>query len=140
MDQIFDRLGNLLKSFVRDDSGFFSEDENTSFSDPDLQDAWEELDDFLKTGDDSPPKRASASAPPKPAVPPELVKDYKNLEVAVGTPLPEIAKKYKLLLRKHHPDRHASDPAAFAKATEKTKLLTSSFRRIRQYVETGEVS
>ena len=145
MDQIFDRLGNLLKSFVRDESDDFSDTRKSSFADPDLQDAWNELDDFLKTGNDEPPRQgpsagARAGASTAPRTPPELTKDYKILEVPFGSPLPVVAKSYKQLLRQHHPDRHATDAAALAKATERTKLLTSSFRRIRQYEEKGTVN
>jgi DnaJ-domain-containing protein 1 len=142
MDQIFDRLGNLLKSFVGDGSNPFDDGENASFSDPDLQDAWEELDEFMRTGEETPRRAASGStsrAAPKPAIPRELERDYRNLGATPGTPLPEVAKSYKQLLRKHHPDRHAADPAAFAAATEKTKGLTASFRRIRKFHETGKL-
>jgi hypothetical protein len=145
MDQIFDRLGNLLKSFVRDDSNGFSDTQKTASGDPDLQDAWDELDDFLKNGDDAPPSQgptpgAGTRTSNAPRTPSELTKDYKILEAPFGAPLSLVAKSYKRLLRLHHPDRHATDPAASAKATERTKLLTSSFRRIRQYEETGTVS
>ncbi len=141
MDQIFDRLGNLLKSFVRDDSDDLSDSRKASFGDPDLQDAWEELDDFLKTGKKAEPReQAGAAGTASTSPPPELAKDYQTLEVPFGSHLPDVAKSYKRLLRQHHPDRHATDAAASAKATEKTKLLTSAFRRIRQYVESGKFS
>ena len=139
MDQIFDRLGNLLKSFVQDDDdNIFVDGKKTAFTDPDLQDAWDELDEFMRTGEST--AKASQNKGPTPAtpdIPAELKKDYQILQVPFGTPLEEVAKSYKTLLRKHHPDKHATDPAAFAKATETTKKLTSSFRRIRQYVEKG---
>lgn len=139
MDQIFDRLGNLLKTFLQEDPD--QDTGKTSFSDPDLQDAWDELDDFMRTGETtgSGETKERVDTPPPPRIPVELKKDYRIFNVRFGAPLSEVAKSYKTLLRKHHPDRHASNPSDFAKATEITKQLTSSFRRIRQYEETGKV-
>ena len=142
MDQMFDRLGNLLKSFLQDEKDSFSDSKKASISDPDLQEAWEELDDFMRTGKSSesgPSKERAGAAMPTP-IPQSLRKDYQTLNVSFGSPLDEVAKSYKTLLRKHHPDRHATNPAALAKATEITKQLTSSYSRIRQYVETGKIS
>jgi len=132
VDQLFDRFGNLLKSVPGD----------TSFSDPDLQQAWDELEDFLNGEENVKPasKKASASRPSAPAVPPQLLEAYKLFGSKPGAPLEEVAKSYRRLLRIHHPDRYASDPAAFAKATEKTKGLTSAFRRIKEYEKTGKVT
>ena len=47
MDQIFDRLGNLLKSILQDDQPSGTRRSEGRFSDEDLKDAWEELDEFL---------------------------------------------------------------------------------------------
>ena len=142
MDQIFDRFGNLLRSFLDNDST-----DDTSFSDPDLQDAWDELEDFLSSDGTGSSRSSTASAesgstprPESPGIPEALKKDYTLLNAKPGTPLPEVAKSYRQLLRIHHPDRHAADPAAYANATEKTKQLTTAFRRIKIYVETGKMS
>jgi DnaJ-domain-containing protein 1 len=138
VDQIFDRFGNLLKSFMRDDES--SEAANTSFSDPDLQNAWDELEDFLNTDKsaDTSTNQSSNTRTRVPELPAELRKDYALLKTKPGAPLEEVAKSYKQLLRIHHPDRHATDPTAFAKATEETKTLTSAFRRIKEYAKTGD--
>lgn len=137
MDQIFDRFGNLLKSFLRDDEPAAAG--NTSYSDPDLRDAWDELEDFLNSDEsaDAPGNRSSNTRAKAPVVPAELQKDYRLLKTKPGASLEEVAKSYRQLLRIHHPDRHATDPAAFAKATERTKTLTSAFRRIKEYATTG---
>ena len=139
MDQIFDRLGNLLKSVLQEEPD--RDSEKTSFADPDLQDAWDELDDFMRTGEapGSNETKEHVEPPPAPSIPAELKKDYQIFKARFGAPLGEVAKSYKALLRRHHPDRHATNPADFAKATEITKQLTSSFRRIRRYEETGKV-
>ena len=136
MDQIFDRFGNLLKSFLKNDDS--AERGTTSFSDPDLQDAWNELDDFLNSGDSAEKEttKASGARARVPELPPELEKDYRLLKAEPGAPLEEVAKSYRQLLRTHHPDRFAADPAAFAAATERTKNLTSAFRRIKEYAQT----
>ena len=142
VDQIFDRFGNLLKSLFSEDSP--SQPGGTSFSDPDLQDAWDELEDFLH--DDNGSKTTSRSSftsrvrTPEPEIPVQLQQDYKLLNSKPGTPLTEVAKSYRQLLRIHHPDKHAADPEAFAKATEKTKSLTAAFRRIKEYTDTGKIS
>ncbi len=139
MDQLFDRFGNLLKSFF-DESGS-SRTEDTSFSDPDIQDAWDELNDFLNSDGPTESKKDDFAARVKePAIPEVLKKDYALLNANPGAPIEKVAKSYRLLLREHHPDRHAADPAAFAKATEKTKNLTVAFRRIKTYTETGKIT
>jgi len=135
VDQIFDRFGNLLKSFLNDDDSYSTG--STSFSDPDLQDAWDELEDFLNTDDGANSQSAGTRAKTadfrKPELPANLQKDYRLLKTKPGAPLTEVAKSYRLLLRTHHPDRYASDPVKFAQATEKTKDLTTAFRRIKDY-------
>lgn len=137
MDQIFDRFGNLLKSFVRDEESAHTG--KTSFSDPDLQDAWNELEDFLNAeeSEDSRDTRSTSTPAEERKLPAELQKDYRFLKTEPGAPLEEVAKSYRQLLRIHHPDRYATDPAAFAEATERTKNLTSAFRRIKEYTQTG---
>ncbi len=137
MDQIFDRFGNLLKSFLRDEESTHTG--KTSFSDPDLQDAWNELEDFLNSeeSEDSQDTRSTSTPAEERKLPAELQKDYRLLKTEPGAPLEEVAKSYRKLLRIHHPDRYAADPAAFAEATERTKKLTSAFRRIKEYTQTG---
>lgn len=137
MDQIFDRFGNLLKSFLNDDDPPTSG--ATSFSDPDLQDAWNELEEFLSSDSGNSrtsTSRASFNRAAAPELPAELQRDYRLLKAKPGAPLADVAKSYRQLLRTHHPDRFASDPAKFAEATEKTKTLTAAFRRIKEYSET----
>ena len=126
---IFDRLGNLIRTILDDDeparSGFRS-------TDPDEVDAWEELDAYMRGEDRS----TSTAAPPlRTGVPSALHRDFRNLEVPVGAPLPEVRKAYKRLMASYHPDRHSSDPDRLRTATEVTKKLNHSFQRIRAYYE-----
>jgi len=144
MDQIFDRLGNLLRSMFDEDGNTVSSED---FADPDMQSAWEELDDFLKAETSSGPGTAgrsfSSTAQHAPdaeaAVPPELHSDYRNLEVPIGSSLEDVNRAYKRLVRIHHPDRHASDPAEMARATKKTQAINYSYYRVRKYLQTGNV-
>lgn len=139
MDQIFDRFGNLLRSFFQDNHSTQSYD--SSFSDPDIQEAWDELEEFLQGDGGAGADRNSSSSQrlQTPVVPVELHADYALLKSKPGDPLSEVAKSYRQLLRIHHPDRYATDPVAFADATETTKTLTSAFRKIKEYAETGKL-
>ena len=138
MDGIFDRLGNLLKSFLQDgESGIYS-GKDRRFSDPDMQDAWAELDDYLKTGASRPTEGKHFTVDPVyHRVPEEYREDFANLEIDFGTGLAEVKKAYKKLMRAYHPDHHAKDPEKFKTATEITKKLNYSYNRIMTYYENG---
>jgi DnaJ-domain-containing protein 1 len=135
MDQIFDRLGNLLKSTLRSDTN--ETVRNTSYSDPDLQDAWDELNDFLKNDDDTPrgsgPSFTESTFTRPSSIPQSVTDAYELLGVSPATSTIDIAKAYKTLLLKHHPDRVASDASKVASATEKTKLINRAFQDIKAY-------
>jgi len=134
---IFDRLGNLIKTILDDDPGSSPGTYRGGFSgDPDMQQAWEELESFM-TEDE--PTGSSATATPgfMGGVPEYLRKDFRNLEVPFGAPLPEVRKSYKSLMTAFHPDRHSADPEKFRTATEVTKKLNQSFQRIRAHYETS---
>ena len=134
MDQIFDRLGNLLKSVFQDDGSSENrqKDHNPDFPDPDLQDAWDELEDFMKTGETT----EKINFPPAGGIPSDLKRDYEFLGIPFDASKAEIAKTYKKLLIKHHPDRHAGNKNNTEKATEVTKKINLSFQRIKIYKET----
>lgn len=144
MDQLFDRISNLFKSFFNDldddyDSGKTGSNE---FYDPDMQDAWDELNDFLNDEEPSEKTRSStggsnyksytntgASSGPDPM----LKKDFENLNVPFGASYEEVKKSYKNLLRKYHPDKHAQDPEKMKHATQIAQKINESFLRIKQY-------
>jgi DnaJ-domain-containing protein 1 len=141
---IFDRLGNLIRSILDEEEP--SRAEPGRFSDPDESAAWEELEAYMKdqtagaTGERTGPgaeNRFGTRAPG--AVPESLKKDFRNLEVAPGAPMPEVRKAYKRLMAAFHPDRHSADAEKLRTATEITKKLNQSFQRIRDYYE-GESS
>lgn len=154
MDDIFDRLGNLIKSFVQSDSG--SENSRGS-SDPDLNDAWDELDEYLRTGKERDQQGADSTArqndggnrstqggaysgrsragePPE-----ELRQDYGNLELPFGAPFDAVRKAYKTMLIEYHPDKHSGSQDRQRIANEITKKINYSFQRIKRYHDTGSL-
>ena len=138
MPDIFDRLGSLFKSI-------FSEEDNSSsgkrqYYDEDMQEAWDELEDYLNEGKaetrEKTRRREQARAEKKPHVDrarEKLREDYANLKVPFGAPFEDVKISYKKLLRQYHPDKHASDPQKFKLATEITSKLNQSFQRIEDY-------
>lgn len=139
MDRLFDRLGDLLRDVLGGGgSGAHGRRGRTrQFDDPDLAAAWEELENFLNADEDETaagtarrgPDAAgggAAAAPP----PEHLRADYATLEVAFGTPLAEVRRSYKRLMRAHHPDRFATDPDRLAAATRKAAQINAAYARI----------
>lgn len=138
MDQIFDRLTNLFRTLFAEDPFDSDSYENTRnrYYDPDLQEAWEELDEFLNEGKTDTGRTYRHKKTYSQKVDPELEtlkKDYANLEVGFKAPFTEAKKAYKRLLRKYHPDRFANNPRKLKIATEITKKINESFNRIREY-------
>ena len=133
MDKFFDHLGDILKSLLSGESSD-SARRDGRYADPDMRSAWEELNAFLDDDDFEEPRRRS----PDPFADHRreaLRQDYANLEVPYGAPFAEVKKAYKRLLRRYHPDRNAGDPEAFRIATEITKKMNVSYRRIRDIEE-----
>ena len=108
--------------------------------DPDLADAWEELESYLD-GDQEPASGGASStasgrgtggsaAPPHPNE--RLRADYAALGVAFDAPLSEVKRAYKRLMREHHPDRFAHDPARQAAATRTAAHINAAFARIEE--------
>jgi len=128
---IFDRLGNLMRTILDDDEA--EDGAPGQYGDPDERAAWQELEDFMRS--ESTTARPSSDRSDTPAMPLTLRKDFRNLEVPVGAPLSEVRAAYKRLMATFHPDRHSSDPEKLRTATEVTKKLNQSFQRIRTYYE-----
>ncbi|HUZ17900.1 MAG TPA: J domain-containing protein [Spirochaetia bacterium] len=152
MDQIFDRLGNLLKSLFQNDD----EDASKAWEwrgksgDPDLDSAMDELNDFLKsdkgeasstrtrtTGSSS--GRTASGQTYRPTIPEEIRRDYGNLEVPVGADLTQVRKAYHRLIRQYHPDRFANNPSKLKEATEISQRINQSYQRIKRFRETGRI-
>ncbi len=130
---IFDKLNRIIDSFVDEpvDSG-------TGRYDPDMSEAWEELESFMRgeNYDGNPEDHhagRSGTGMHRGGVPSELERDFQNLEVPVGAPWKEVQRAYKSQLAQYHPDRFASNPKKYATATEITKQLNYSYQRLKQY-------
>jgi DnaJ-domain-containing protein 1 len=124
---ILDNLSDLFKSLFSD-----TPTRSGVYSDPDVAEAMEELDDFLGSGKAKPSgaKRAPSGFPHE-----DLRQDYSNLEVPFGAGIEEVKKAYKSLILRYHPDKHAGDPEKLRIATEITKKINESFERIRSRLE-----
>lgn len=121
---IFDRLGTLIRSLVNEDA---DSDGRTGFTDPDMEAAWSELEGYINDGAAT---THSGRRPPKPSVPDQIRRDFRNLEVPPGAPISEVKQAYKRLMAAYHPDRHSADPERMRAATEVTKRLNQSYNRI----------
>jgi len=145
---IFDRLGSVINSYIND----FSDQTNRRFKspssrngDPDLDAAFDELNDFLndkesrsnkeKTSqyswrdkDEYDSRQAGSKAPPE-----ELRADFEILDVPFGADEETCKASYKKLLKIHHPDRHAGHEGNYKKATERTAKINAAWDRIEKW-------
>jgi len=167
VDPLFDRLGNLLKSVLHSgesDDDFYGGKESRS-GDPDLDAAYDELNDFLNKDLSEAERRErdakrraeeEARARPRqerpagkqgpshgqyraPSGPPKgLVDDYKALGIPFGSKLPEVKAAYKRLLKANHPDLHASNPEALKRATHFSAIVNAAYQRIETWLSTGK--
>jgi len=144
---LLDRLAELMKSIFGDGGGAQRREGKPSFSDPDVSEAWEELDDYLgggsaKTGAGAGPRsgtgrdsgggrRGSVHG----AADEDLRQDYANLEVPFGADIETVKRAYKNLIMRYHPDKHSGNPEKLRMATEITKKVNESFERIRSHTE-----
>lgn len=156
MDQLFDRLGNLLRSVFQDEGENFDPWKG-KFSDPDEEAAWEELNEYLNEASPGGAKssgtgsggsgfswgnnsgRSYSRTSGGVGIPVELRNDYSTLEVPFGASMEEVKQSYRRLLQIHHPDRHADNPDSQKRATEKTQQITYSFLRIKKFTQKGHL-
>ena len=141
---IWNRLGTVIKSYLDDyDEKIFGGGEKSGPSfrsrDPDLDDAFEELNDYLnrkgsKDGDTSGKERNESARSGSAKLPPEdLRPDFACLGVPFGASADECKAAYKNLLKIHHPDRHAGHEDNFKKATEKSARINAAWDRIEKW-------
>jgi DnaJ-domain-containing protein 1 len=150
---IFERLEDLVKSYLNGgDEPSLKSSQTRHFGDPDLDSAYEELDEFLKTGKSGPGNFSTGESRSREsgngrtagnrttggnAVPEELRGDFAELGVPFGASVDECKAAYKQLLKKHHPDRHAGHQGNMRKATEKSARVNAAFDRIERWRSTG---
>jgi len=155
---IWDRLGSVINSYFNDFGDktnrlFRSPAENFAGNsgDPDVDAAYEELDDFLNEkkartenkrteyrwsdntdnsngSRDGYSSRASSGMPPE-----ELRDDFEKLGVPFGADEETCKAAYKKLMKIHHPDRHAGHEGNFKKATEKSARINAAWDRIEKW-------
>ena len=145
MDNFIDRFADFLRSVLggdkEEDTASGGQKPRSRFVDPDVEEAWQELDDYMRGGDSSArsadarsrdgSRTRSAPRPPNES----LRQDYANLEVPFGASIEEVRRSYKTLILKYHPDKHAGDPDKQRVALEITKKINASFERIRAHHE-----
>ncbi|GHV81465.1 hypothetical protein AGMMS49991_00230 [Spirochaetia bacterium] len=161
---IFDRLGDVIKSYINDgDTPVFSgQSQKRRSNDPDLDAAFDELNDFLGGGKgtsggdahgngfggnawgggnggfgDTRTGGASGRSGAGQTVPESLRGDFAELGVNFGASSDECKAAYKKLLKIHHPDRHAGHPGNMEKATKKSARINAAFDRIEKWRGTG---
>ena len=142
---LWDRLGDVIKSYLNDDDAriFGNRGGYSSPGDPDLDAAFDELNDYLNRKTDgggadgygprSGAEKRSESGRAGKAVPEELRPDFAELGLAFGAPADECKAAYKRLLKIHHPDRHAGHAGNFKKATEKSARINAAHDRIEKW-------
>ncbi|MEE8441584.1 MAG: J domain-containing protein [Spirochaetia bacterium] len=145
---IFDRLGNLIRTILDDlpagdnggqalGAGMSLRGGSSYRDDPDMREAWEELENYMRERDPSAEDAADASfGSESTGVPESLRKDFRNLEVPFGAPFTDVRRSYKRLMTAFHPDRHSADQDRYRTATEVTKKLNQSLQRIQSHYET----
>jgi DnaJ-domain-containing protein 1 len=152
---ILDRLGDVIRSYLNDAGpGPSGRSQAGKRVDPDLEAAYEELDDFLSGGEaDFTTKRSSADKAGRPdapgssaggnagrGTPPESLRgDFEELGLALGASADACKAAYKQLLKLHHPDRHAGHEGNMRKATAKSARINAAYDRIERWRETGTV-
>lgn len=137
MSQIFDRLGNLIRSAFSADPDDFDFSRTNSSMDPDMQAAWDELNDFLNEDDfddsASTASGTSGSGANRSSIPADIAEAFKILEVPAGSNMEQVKHGYKKMAIKYHPDRFANNPEKMKNATEMMKRLNVAYQKIKKY-------
>jgi len=140
---VWSRLGSVINSYFNDFGGqTVNNFRSSSSGDPDLDAAFEELDDYLnrdylhqrekKPGGGA--RYENVNQPTGKKLPPEeLRKDFELLGVPFGADEEKCKIAYKKLLKIHHPDRHAGHEGNYKKATEKSAKINAAYDRIEKW-------
>jgi DnaJ-domain-containing protein 1 len=143
---VFDRFGNVLRSYFNDDVWQDARNTGRGFSsNPDLDSAFDELEEFLRGkvpfagGENRDFYRSTGGNRAKPAIPDALRADFAELGLEFGADAGQCKAAHKRLLKIHHPDRHASHAGNMKKATVKSARINAAYERICRWRETGTV-
>lgn len=141
MDRFLDRVADALRGILgaNDASSARAGGSRRPSGDADLDQAWEELDDFLSEGRGT-PGAAKATAdgretPPSPTPPvsTKTARAYATLGVPVGANTAAVRAAYKKLMRQHHPDRFAGDAEKAREATTTAARINAAYEHIRNH-------
>jgi DnaJ-domain-containing protein 1 len=143
---ILDRLGDVIRSYLNDAGPGQRPASGKRFVDPDLEAAYEELDDFLdggKAGSKAdkhgrPGFRGSGGNAGRVTPPESLRRDFAELGLSFGASADECKAAYKKLLKLHHPDRHAGHEGNMRKATATSARINAAYDRIERWRATGK--
>jgi DnaJ-domain-containing protein 1 len=125
---IFDRLNDVIRSYLNtEDERIFGRQFRST--DPDVNAAFDDLNDYLNRGKGPNPQAEKRSAP----FPESVRADFAELGLLPGAGEAECREAYKKLLKIHHPDRYANHPENLKKATEKTARINAAYDRIEEW-------
>jgi len=140
---LMDRLGSVIKSYLSDfgSDPFGGSSPRGRFerknSDPDIDAAYEELDEFLnKDKKEKQPGQAEQAEQGEQKgrpVPKELFPDFAELGLSHEATFEQCKSAYKELLKIHHPDKHSTHPDNMKKATEKSARVNAAYRRLENW-------
>jgi len=137
VEGFIDRLAELFKSLFAPEEG--ERPTTRPPVDPDVQAAWEELDEYIRTGTNRSRTSGNADGSTRARAPhrPDeaLRQDYANLEVPFGADIEVVRASYKRLMLSYHPDKFAGNPEKQRIALEIAKKINQSFERIRSQQE-----
>jgi DnaJ-domain-containing protein 1 len=141
---IFDRLSDVIRSYLSDDDYTGKSRVGGRFVDPDVLEAQAEVEEFLRTGRSerkayTGTEKETPGARGKERMPEALRVDFEELELPFGASHEECKKAYKRLLKIHHPDRHTGNPENVRRATEKSARINTAFDRIEKWRQTGTI-
>jgi DnaJ-domain-containing protein 1 len=140
MPDIFDSIESFFRSLFHGDDDYIKDSSGKrQYYDPDMQDAWDELEEYLREGKNKPkpqrPHHDTVREQKLKMLRAALKNDYAILKVPFDASFEQVKKSYKTLLRQYHPDRFARDPERFKTATEITQKINQSFQKIEAFEE-----
>jgi len=157
---IWSRLGSVINSYINDfgEQTFGNSKTHSGGNrsgDPDLDAAFDELNDFLNGNEKSSGTKknesskqyswrdaeTSGKSKAKGNLPPEELRaDFEILEVPFGADVETCKASYKKLLKVHHPDRHSGHEGNYKKATERSAKINAAWDRIEKWRENGSIA
>ena len=137
MDNLFDRFGSVLKNY-KDDTELQKQNRAHKKKPADGKPETEQnkTQSKEKVQQQQQQRRSRQSFEQHTAVPAYLFEDFKRLGLNAASgenSLENCKKAYKKLLHKYHPDKNALKIQSQYTASEMTKALNTSFKRIEQW-------